>query len=339
MIRMAQRVLIVGVGSIGERHVRCFAATGRADVAICEVHESLRNAVAERYHVGDAFASLEVALSGRPVDAVVVATPAHLHVPIALACVRAGCHVLIEKPLSTSMQDVDVLVRELKERGRVGAVAYVYRAHPALAAMRDAIATGRFGEPVQLVASCGQAFPFYRPAFRETYYKDRTTGGGAVQDALTHVMNAAEWLIGSPDRLVADVDRLVLDGVTVEDTVHVLSRHGKRMGCFSLNQHQAPNEVTITVVCEKGTARFEYHANRWRWQSSPDGGWRGDGFPALERDTLFVRQAERFLDAVEGRGEPLCTVAEGARTLEANLAILRSARARAWENVTAEGLS
>jgi predicted dehydrogenase len=326
------RVLIVGVGSIGERHLRCFAATGRAQVSLCEVNELLRKAVAGRYQVQEAFASLEEALAAHPV-AVVVATPAHLHVPIALQCVQAGCHVLIEKPLAVSTTDVDVLLRELPARRRVGVVGYVYRAHPALAALRQAIRAGRFGEPLQVVANCGQHFPFYRPAYRDTYYRERSRGGGAVQDALTHVINAAEWLIGPTDRLVADFDHLVLEGVAVEDTVHVLTRHGKRMGCFSLNQHQAPNEVTITVVCERGTARFENHHNRWRWQTAPDDAWHDECFPALERDTLFVRQAEAFLDVIEGRAEPLCTVAEAARTLEANLAILRSAEKQAWQAV------
>src|SRR5262249_21731099 len=158
---------------------------------------------------------------------------------------------------------------------------------PALSALREAVASGCFGEPLEVVATCGQHFPFYRPAYRDTYYRDRATGGGAVQDALTHIVNAAEWLIGPADRAVADVDHLVLAGVEVEDIVHVLSRHGRRMGCFSLNQHQAPNEVTITVVGERGTARFESHHNRWRWQTSPDGGWQEESFPALERDTLF----------------------------------------------------
>lgn len=328
------RVLIVGVGSIGERHLRCFQATGRAEVALCEVNAGLRTAVAEHYRVASAFAAVEEALAASPGPrrwwwrrrrTCTCRSPC-------TAC--AGCHVLIEKPLATTRTDVDVLLRQVHDSGRIGAVAYVYRAHPALQAMRQALRDGRFGEPVQFVASCGQHFPFYRPAYRDTYYRDPATGGGAVQDALTHVVNAAEWLIGPPDRLVADVDHLVLEGVAVEDTVHLLTRHGRRMGCFSLNQHQAANETTLTVVCDRGTAQFEYHHNRWRWQTAPDGGWQDEPFPALQRDTLFVRQAETFLDAVEGRGEPFCSVADGARTLAANLAILRSARTQAWETVS-----
>src|SRR5262249_15221081 len=81
-----------------------------------------------------------------------------------------------------------------------------------------------------------------------------------------------EWLLGPVERLVADAAHLVLDGVTVEDTVHLLARHGPPLltlspdvggegrvrgsvlASYSLNQYQAPNELTLTVICERGTA-------------------------------------------------------------------------------------
>jgi predicted dehydrogenase len=330
---MGHRVLVVGVGSIGERHVRCFAATGRARVSICEVNADLRRAVADRYSVADTFAELDAALAASP-EVVVICTPAHLHVAMAGAAVAAGAHVLIEKPLSTSLDGVADLMREAEARGAVAGVAYVYRAHPALAAMRAAIRSGRFGEPVEVVAVSGQHFPLYRPAYRAIYYADRATGGGAVQDALTHVVNAAEWLVGPVTRLAADVGHQALDGVTVEDTAHVLTRHGPVMGSFSLNQHQAPNESTITVVCTHGTARFEYHECRWRWATEPGAPWADEPTPPLERDALFVRQAAAFLDAVEAKAAPVCTLAEARQTLAVNLAILRAAERGTWEAVT-----
>jgi predicted dehydrogenase len=319
-----RRVLVVGVGSIGERHLRCFAATGRASVSLCEVNPELRKVVAERYAVTDTFADLDTALAAGP-GVVVVCTPAHLHVPMARAAVRAGAHVLFEKPLSTAPDGVDELLAEVERRRAVAAVAYVYRAHPALAAMRESLRSGRFGEPVQLVAVSGQHFPLYRPAYRTIYYRDRSTGGGAVQDALTHVLNAAEWLVGPVKQLSADVGHLVLDGVSVEDTAHVLTRHGRVMGCYSLNQHQAPNESTITVVCARGTARFEFHNARWRWMTEPGGPWTDEPAGPLERDALFIRQADAFLDAVDGKAAPLCSLADARQTLAVNLAVLRSA--------------
>lgn len=326
------RVLVVGAGSIGERHVRCFAATGRAQLALCDVDPRARNAVAGRYAIADVYDRYETALAAGP-QIVVIATPADRHVAMAAAAVRARAHVLVEKPLGTSLAGVDELVDVVKERRLTAAVAYVYRCHPALAAMRLAIIAGRFGEPVEIVANCGQHFPLYRPAYRDAYYNDRATGGGAVQDALTHVVNAGEWLLGPIDRLAADVDHQVLDGVSVEDTVHVIARHGKVMGSYSLNQHQAPNEVTMTVVGTRGTARFEYHRSRWRYMTEPGGEWTDEDARPHDRDALFVRQAEAFFDAVAGKAQPICTLAEARHTLAVNLAILRSAQRGGWETI------
>lgn len=327
-------ILIVGVGSIGERHLRCFLSTGRVEVSLCEMNPVLRERIAQQYEVKKAYASFEAAIATRP-DAVVICTPAQLHVALALAAAKAGAHLLIEKPLGTKLDGVAALQAEIERRNLTVAVGYVYRAHPALAAMREAIAGGRFGEPAQIVATCGQHFPFYRPAYRETYYRDRATGGGAVQDALTHILNAGEWLVGPVERLAADAGHQVLQGVGVEDTVHVLTRHGGVMGCFSLNQHQSPNEVTITVNCRSGTARFEYHQSRWRWMTQPGGEWTDEVIGPLERDALFTRQAGAFLDAIEGRHPPLCTMGEAVQTLRVNLGILEAAERLIWKTINA----
>ena len=187
--------------------------------------------------------------------------------------------------------------------------------------------------PLELVAVSGQNFPTYRPAYRETYYADRAAGGGAIQDALTHGINAAEWLIGPVNRVVVDAAHLQLDGVAVEDTVHLLTRHGPALGSFSLNQHQAPNENTITVVCEKGTVRCEFHNNRWLWMAEPGSDWQVESFGPRDRDAPFVSQANAFLDAVEGNAAPLCSLNEGVQTLRVNLAALESVERGTWREV------
>jgi predicted dehydrogenase len=109
------------------------------------------------------------------------------------------------------------------------------------------------------------------------------------------------------------------------------------MGCYSLNQHQAPNESTITVVCTRGTVRFEYHCSRWRSMTEAGGAWHTETSRPLERDMLFIRQAEAFLDAIDGRRTPLCTLDEGTQSLQVNLAILASAEKRDWQTVRPDG--
>ena len=125
----------------------------------------------------------------------------------------------------------------------------------------------------------------------------------------------------------------------MEDTVHALARHGAVMAAYTLNQYQAPNESTFSVVCERGTVRWEIHKQRWRWKSIPDGApnaepWHDEPGPLRERDDWFVRQANVFLDALEGRGQLPCSLREGMQTLRVNLAALASAdHEGAWQTI------
>jgi predicted dehydrogenase len=320
---MVPRVLVIGVGSIGHRHLRCFGITQRATLSICEANTSLKNELAAQYDVEQAFDSLDEALQDPP-DIAVICTPAHLHVAMARQLVAAGVHVLIEKPLGTSLDGVEALAEEARQQGRVVGVAYVLRFNPLLVTLRELIATERYGKPVQLTVVTGQNFPFYRPAYRDTYYKDRATGGGAIQDGLTHIVNACQWIFGDIQSLVADADHKILEGVTVEDTVHVIARHGNTMASYSMNQHQAPNESTLTVNCTAGTIRCVFHEQRLQVMEAPEQPWQTLQETSLERDDVFITQAHGFLDAVTNDQPVSCTLQEARQTLQANLAILQS---------------
>ena len=90
--------------------------------------------------------------------------------------------------------------------------------------------------------------------------RDHATGGGAVQDALTHLVNAMEWIIGPCTRVFCDASHQALEGVSVEDTVNVSARHGGVLVSYAMNQFQAPNETRLPVHCERGSVKIESHA-------------------------------------------------------------------------------
>lgn len=330
---LPHRVLFVGAGSIGERHLRCFQATGRAELVLVEKDAERCRSLAQRYQVRRAYTTIEQALDEETAVAV-IATPAPLHVLQATLLARHRVHLLIEKPLSTTLQGIDALRETVHKGNLVVAVAYVYRCHPLLTAMRKAIIEERLGKPLEVVVVAGQHFPTFRPAYRDIYYADRAMGGGAIQDALTHLVNAVEWLVGPVDRLAVDAAHQHLEGVAVEDTVHMLARHGSVLVSYSLNQFQAPNETTITVICEGGAARIELHENRWRWMTRPGDEWKEEKLANMERDTLFIAQAHAFLDAVEGKFPVRCTLDEGLQTLRVNLAALASMEQGNWQTIS-----
>mgnify|MGYP002624055740 CR=1 FL=1 len=328
---MPKHVLIVGTGSIGERHLRCFQSLPGVEVAACEPNATLAATIAERYGC-PVYPSLDEAQAApAPFDAAVICTPAHTHIPIALRLFEAGLHLLIEKPLAVTEEGIDALRCAAKERsGQVIRIAYVQHCNLVLLKLRELMAEANLGLPKQITYLGGQHFPTFRPAYREIYYARHESGGGAIQDALTHSVNAVEWLAQSPIvALFAHADHQVLDGVEVEDTVNLTARlANKALASFSINQFQAPNEQTFTFHFEKGSLRSETHNRRVGIFRHGESDWTWHPVPTEERDSQFTRQAAMFLDAIDGKETPLATLEEGIQTLRVNIAALKSVRTR-----------
>jgi predicted dehydrogenase len=322
---MSKNILIVGCGSIGERHLRCLLKTGRASVTACETNAALRDKISNEHKV-PVSANLEETLQQNRFDGIVIATPAQTHVELAQACLQTGAGLLVEKPLSTGFDGVAELECELRQRKSFFGVGYIYRFAPAVKQAHEFIAGGTLGKPLHASVVCGQHFPTFRPAYREIYYTRHETGGGAIQDALTHLVNAIEWFLGPTTQVFCDAKHQALEGIEVEDTVNAIARNGNALVSYSLNQFQAPNEITFQIHCERGSLKVELHEQRWGVFAKSGSAWEFHPAPTRERDEWFIAQANSFLDGLDGKTNGLCSLAEGLHTLKFNLAALESAR-------------
>ncbi len=317
-------ILIIGCGSIGERHLRCFQQTGRCTVTACDTNPALLATMRERYAV-PVFASLDEALDGAGYDGAVICTPAHIHLPLAIKILQAGLDIFIEKPLAIDLSLVPETRQAIAQSEKHVAVAYVYHLMPWVAGAREFLRSGQLGKILHAATTSGQHFPTYRPAYRDIYYARHELGGGAIQDGLTHLVNATEWLIGPCTRVFCDAAHQALEGVTVEDTVNVSARHGDVLVSHAMTQFQAPNENTFLINGERGSVKIETHERRWGVLMHGEASWTWHVTPSLERDDLFIAQANAFLDGMEGRESPLCSFEEAVQTLKFNQAALRSA--------------
>jgi predicted dehydrogenase len=320
---MRHHVLVIGCGSIGERHVRTFLGTQRAIVVACDNRSAISEQIARQYGI-PVMGDWEECLRGTELTAVVVATPAPLHVAMATRALAARCHVLIEKPLALDLTGTEQLCAARDEAGVFAAVAYVNHCVTAVAQARDYLRSGVLGAVRHVAITAGQHFPEFRPGYRDIYYRDRAQGGGAIQDALTHQANAVEWILGETTQVFCDAAHQVLAGVEVEDTVNVVARNGGALVTYALNQFQAPNESRWDFHAEKGSVRIEGHAQRWGWRTQGSADWSWQAAPVPDRDAIYLAQANAFLDGCEGRPQALCTLEEGIRTLRFNLAAFQS---------------
>lgn len=316
------KVLIVGGGSIGERHLRTFIRTGEVAASICEPREEKLEQLKTTYPVAAGYARFEDAPLDT-LDAAVICTPPNMHIPMARAAVEAGCHILVEKPLSLSMDGVDDLIRLVREKKLIGGVAYVLRHTPLYVRMKEKLDSGIIGKLRLAAIKSGQEFARYRPDYRTIYFAKRSMGGGSINDAVSHLLNYLEWCLGREHEVCCVYDHVSDMEIETEDCAFLTLRFEKGViAQIQQNVFQKDYQSCIEFIGSEGTLRVGGELKQGSAQpqigflKSEDSGWELETIPPYERDDTFVKQAQNFLRAIRGEEPIRTTLEEGRRTLE-----------------------
>lgn len=214
------KILVVGVGSIGRRHAQ--NAKQFAETAICECNAELGQEVATELCL-PLFMDLNHALDWKP-DHVIVATPTHIHLAVADRAIESGAHVLIEKPISHSLDNVKEFLDKAELLGKKVFVVCNMRFHPAVQTLARNI--NGVGKPLFVRAQYGNWLPDMRPGadYRTLYCSRQMTGGGVILDAI-HEIDYISWLLGSVQTVICNAGRLSNLDIDVEDYAELLSSH------------------------------------------------------------------------------------------------------------------
>lgn len=319
------KLVVVGCGSIGVRHVRNLRALGVASVLAVDPAPERRAAAEEAGAVG--VSDLETALAARP-DAAVICTPPHAHIAPAHAAVRAGLDVFVEKPLAATLAGVDGLLREAAQRGRILCVGYNLRFHPGLLEIRRLLEAGAIGRPLAFRGEFGQYLPDWRPEqdYRRGYNAQAAMGGGIVLDA-SHEIDYARWLLGEVHSVAAITGRVSALEIDVEDLAVIILRFEKgAIGSLHLDSVQRAYARGCKIIGEDGTLEWSAHEGvRVYTVSSAE--WRGVPI-AVDPNATYVEEMRRFLACVRRTAPPAVSGEDGRRVLEIALAVNRAAEER-----------
>jgi predicted dehydrogenase len=328
------KILIAGLGSIGQRHLRNLRLILGDEV---EIHayrtRGLPHVITEGMQIDESrtvedtygvrsFARLDEALSERP-DAVLVCNPTSEHLPAAMAAVRAGCHVLIEKPLADSNAGVEELIALAEEKGLVAAVGYQMRGHPALLRLRELLAQKRIGRVLSVRAEMGEYLPDAHPYedYRTGYAAREDLGGGVIR-CYVHEFDYLLWLFGMPTRVFTVGGRLGRLEIDVEDTALTTLECEVDGRPVLMQLHhsflQRPPARTCEVVGECGSIRVDL--NRPSIRIASVAGVEEQRFDGFQRNDLFVAELRNFLAAISGQDAPIVPARDGARSLRIALA-------------------
>lgn len=331
--------LIVGLGSIGQRHVRnlrrlvepevrlvAWRTRGRPDV-LTERFEIQPGADVLRTYDIEPFDELDGALAQKPSIAL-ICNPTSLHVPAALEAARAGCHLLVEKPLSHSLTSVDELVGAVRAKRLVGMMGYQMRFHPCFRRLRELLAERRVGSVLAVRAAVGEYLPGWHPYedYRDLYASRDDQGGGVILSQI-HEFDYLYALFGLPRRVFAVGGRLSQLDVDVEDTASVLMecQDGDRSIPVHVQQDylQRPPVRTCEVVGEGGRIDVDFRAATVRVIDCA-GRVSTDTFDGFDRNDTYLDEMRHFLACVDGQDRPSPSLDDGVHSLRMALAARES---------------
>lgn len=320
------RVLIAGLGSIGQRHLKNLSALGVRDLLLYRTGRStLANDDLTRFPV---FSDLSLALDERP-QAIVIANPTALHLDVAVPAARRGCALLIEKPVASAWDKVPELQAAVREGGAKVLVGYQFRFHPTLRRARELIRKGELGEIVSARAVWGESLPGWHPweDFRTSYAARAELGGGAIL-TLSHPLDYLLWLLGDVKSVMAQTGGGNSLRIEAEDSAEmVLAFDSGALASVHVDFLLQPASHTLTLLGTKGMAVWDAADGTLRWTSNAGTAEWHEVQPPIgfDRNTMFLDEMRHFLQIAEGVESPVCSLDDGLKGLGVALAALESA--------------
>lgn len=323
------RCLIVGLGSIGTRHLRNIRALDPGGHVTVWHSRARPGERAEPDPAPDRVVySLEEALDPRP-DIAIIASPAPFHLSAALALGRRGVDLFIEKPLAADLTGVDEFLQVREEKKIIVMVGYTLRFHPALQAVKACIESGRIGRPLLLRADVGQYLPDWRPGtdYRESVSARSDLGGGAVRE-LSHELDYARWLLGEVRSVTARAGRVSDLAIDAEDSAEIILQFSEgAVGNIHLDMVQRPATRSCRVTGTDGTVAWDAGENTVKVYANAEGCWSvlyHEENP--DRNAMYLAELAHFLSCVREQKEPCITALDGKRALQIVLSAMESSR-------------
>lgn len=332
------KFLIAGLGSIGRRHFRNLVALGEKDIILLRTRKStLPDDELAGYPVET---DINEAIKKHKPDAVIVANPTSLHLGAAVPAAEAGCHILLEKPVSHSMDGVDKLQSVAEKSGSRILVGFQFRYHPTLNKAREMIHSKQLGDVLSTHVRWGEYLPDWHPweDYRQSYAARVDLGGGVIV-TLTHALDYLCFMIGDIKSLWSFNGHVSSLEIDVEDVAEMGLRFSNgAIGGVHLNYVQRPPVHQLEIVGTSGTLHWDNADGVLHFQRMPAPfGSYSNPPPApvtesfsppvgFERNQLFISQTKHFMDVVAGRSDPVCTLQDGVKALQMALAAYESQR-------------
>lgn len=339
---MLKRLLIVGLGSIGSRHARLARNLFPRVQIVALRHQSCQDS--QSMGVDHCVTSLADALKFQP-QAAVIANPATHHLEVALPLARAGVHLLIEKPISSSSLGITELIDVCRAEEITLLTGYNMRFLPSLRRFRELLEEKPCGRVLSVRAEVGQYLPSWRPGsdYRQNVSAKAALGGGVLLE-LSHEIDYLRWLFGDVKWVNAVQLKQSDLGIDVEDTAHLILGFAHKIGekpvVASLNMDFVRHDTTrfCTVIGESGSLRWNAMAGTVELFEQGSSAWQLVFAHPTQRDESYLAEWRHFLACISDGDPPQISGHDGLAVLRIIEAARHSSATRTVVHINQEGV-
>ena len=331
------RSLIIGCGSIGERHLHNIKKIGIKDIGILDTNKTRVDSLSKKYSVKK-FYDLDNALSFKP-DFSIICTLPESHIPIANSCINSGSHVFVEKPLSSNLKNVIPMLKKAKTKKLKVAVGYNLRFDKGINLLKHKLQQKEIGKPLSILITFGHNIKFWRPG---TNYKNHyilKKGGGIILDG-SHEYDYLRWLFEDEIKSVYCQTRSTDSIKTETESFASIMLKTKKGLIANLNiDYLRPfYERSCYIIGEKGSLRWEYNLTKSAWSTYTQKVNSKVTLQLLSKSSsqvfnniirvndMYINEIRNFVESIVLNKKPLVDGFDGLNTLRLGVAALESAK-------------
>ena len=265
---------VVGIGNMGSAHVSAVGGgriQGLRLAAVCDIDEARLKLCMEKNPGVKGYADWHELVQDPELDAIIIAVPHPLHATIGMEALRAGKHVLTEKPVDISVTKAKQINEVAKTSGKLFAIMFNQRTNPLFARAREIVKSGQLG---QLQRSVWIITNWYRT---QQYYNSGTwratwsgEGGGVLLNQAPHNLDLWQWICGMPKEITAFCDIAKYHDIEVEDDVTIFARYENgATGVFITTTGEYPGTNRLEISGTRGKIVIEEGKLKW-WKLDKD---------------------------------------------------------------------
>ncbi|MDA4114822.1 MAG: Gfo/Idh/MocA family oxidoreductase [Thaumarchaeota archaeon] len=328
---MKLRVAVIGLGKISEAHILGWKRLDDAEIKVLVDSDGARaEGKAQEYGVAESGTDFNVILERSDIDIVDLVIPHHLHAPYSIAALKAGKHVLVEKPVATKLSDAEEMIKTAESTGKKLMVAEPIRFNPTIQRAATIINENKIGRAFHFTTR-GE---FYVPPLRfqgtHTGWRGdaEKIGGGVLLESGIHNLAIARFLLGDIEWVSAFEAPRTRNELTVEDTISVIWKFktgATGLGSFSWATRWLNGVGTAFNVFgtegvtgsdpQTGRIFLEKDGEHIEWTDASDGPYHG-----------HFAEIKHFVDCIKQNKTPATDAVEETKTLKVILAAYRSAQ-------------